>query len=136
MTRKVRSLRDTVSSYESEETRAHNFAIGASVNDARSAFDSRATIFRWTCTSGAKLLLQFWHAKTPMFTYPREWFPWPIEFALGFPRCPYGGVSIGVWSNCCALVIALVGELVSYMASSFGTKTKQPQKVPVEAKSK
>lgn len=92
-------------------------------------------MFRWACTSGVKFLLQFWHAKTPIYTYPREWFPWPIEFILGFPRCPYGGVSINIWSNSCALVIALVGELVAY-ASRYvqEIRSRQPQKVAMEAK--
>jgi tail-anchored protein insertion receptor len=112
-----------------------DFEAAANVSAARSNFDSKATMFRWTCTSGVKFALQFWHAKTPIFTYPREWLPWPIEFALGFPRCPYGGVSINIWSNSCALVIALVGELVAYNARYVQEiRSRQPQKVAMEAK--
>lgn len=90
-------------------------------------------MFRWTCTSGVKVALQFWHAKTPVYTYPREWFPWPVEFALGFPRCPYGGVSINIWSNSCAVVIALVGGLVAH---TWQTVRGSPEKakIPMEAK--
>ncbi|KIY00574.1 uncharacterized protein Z520_03237 [Fonsecaea multimorphosa CBS 102226] len=90
----------------------------ASISSSRTAFDSTATAIRWTCTSGLRLALQFWHAKTPVFTYPRGWFPWYIEFLLGFPRCPYGGVSINVWSTACATVIALVGDVVVYLIQS------------------
>ncbi|KPI42920.1 Protein GET1 [Cyphellophora attinorum] len=99
----------------------------AAVGNARTSFDSKATMFRWTCTSGVKFALQFWHAKSPIYTYPREWFPWPIEFALGFPRCPYGGVSINVWSNSCGIVIALVGDVIM----SVMQKSAQPQKEKV-----
>lgn len=108
---------------------------GAAVTTARSNFDSKATIFRWTCTSGVKFALQFWHAKTPVYTYPRQWLPWPVEFALGFPRCPYGGVSINVWSNSCAIVFALIGELVTYAGRYVQEiRSRQPQKIAMGAK--
>lgn len=94
-------------------------------------------MIRWTSTSGIKLALQFWHSKTPIFTYPRGWFPWQVEWVLGFPRCPYGGVSIGVWSNCCSIVIALVGELVMYaMRYVQEIRSRQPTKIAMEAKTK
>jgi hypothetical protein len=86
----------------------------AAVSSSRASFDTKATAIRWTCTSGLRFGLQFWHAKTPVFTYPRGWFPWYVEWLLGFPRCPYGGVSINVWSTACATVIALVGDVVVY----------------------
>ena len=92
-------------------------------------------MFRWVCTSGVKFLLQFWNAKTPIYEYPREWLPWPVEFILGFPRCPYGGVSINIWSNSCAVVIALVGELVAYAVQYVQEiRSRPPAKVPVGAK--
>ncbi|RMZ86423.1 hypothetical protein DV736_g6351, partial [Chaetothyriales sp. CBS 134916] len=107
----------------------------AALSASRSSFDIKATAIRWTCTRGLQIALQFWHTKTPIFTYPRGWFPWQIEWILGFPRCPYGGVSINVWSNTCSVVIALVGELVGYalkyvqeVRSRRPQKTKQPQK--------
>lgn len=71
-------------------------------------------------TSGMQMFLQFWHAKTPVFTYPREWLPWPVEWILGFPRCPYGAVSINVWSMTCGTVIALIGNEL------LGIAQKQP----------
>ncbi|KAJ9606965.1 GET complex subunit get1 [Cladophialophora chaetospira] len=100
----------------------------AAVSSTRSSFDTKATALRWTCTSGLRFALQFWHAKTPVFTYPRGWFPWYVEWLLGFPRCPYGGVSINVWSTACATVIALVGEVVLYLlvlTRTGGLKEKQ-----------
>ncbi|KIW66564.1 hypothetical protein PV04_05886 [Phialophora macrospora] len=87
----------------------------AAVSSSRASFDTKATVIRWTCTSGLRFALQFWHAKTPVFTYPRGWFPWYVEWLLGFPRCPYGGVSINVWSTACGTVIALVGDVVVYL---------------------
>ncbi|EXJ58099.1 hypothetical protein A1O7_05523 [Cladophialophora yegresii CBS 114405] len=108
----------------------------AAVSSARASFDTKATAIRWTCTSGLRFGLQFWHAKTPVFTYPRGWFPWYVEWLLGFPRCPYGGVSINVWSTACATVIALVGDVVVYLAQYVlrsnigGQKAKQRQKGP------
>jgi len=113
------------------------------VSSSRSSFDMKATAIRWTCTSGLRFGLQFWHAKTPVFTYPRGWFPWPIEWLLGFPRCPYGGVSINVWSMACGAVIALVGDLVIYAVqlvlvrmrgSGEGEKGREKQKVGLEEK--
>ncbi|EXJ90548.1 hypothetical protein A1O1_03651 [Capronia coronata CBS 617.96] len=109
----------------------------AAVSSSRASFDTKATAIRWTCTSGLRFALQFWHAKTPVFTYPRGWFPWYIEWVLGFPRCPYGGVSINVWSVACGTVIALVWEVAVYMVQYVrGTKMgagveKQKARVPV-----
>ncbi|OCT51054.1 Protein get1 [Cladophialophora carrionii] len=108
----------------------------AAVSSARASFDTKATAIRWTCTSGLRFGLQFWHAKTPVFTYPRGWFPWYVEWLLGFPRCPYGGVSINVWSTACATVIALVGDVVVYLvqyvlqSNTGGQKAKTKQKGP------
>ncbi len=67
-----------------------------------------------------QMLLQFWHAKTPVFTYPRGWLPWPVEWILAFPRCPYGAVSINVWSMTCGTVVAMVGNEL------LGIARKQP----------
>jgi len=119
------------------------------VSSSRSSFDTKATAIRWTCTSGLRFALQFWHAKTPVFTYPRGWFPWFIEWLLGFPRCPYGGVSINVWSAACGTVIALVGDVVVYSVQYVlsvrrgggavgvgGQKTKEKQKVGMEEKTR
>lgn len=80
--------------------------------------------------------MQFWHAKTAVFTYPRAWFPWPVEWILGFPRCPYGGVSINVWSTACATVIALVSEFIFYIIQSVWGTDQIPadkQKVKMSA---
>lgn len=106
--------------------------IAAAVSSSRASFDTKATAVRWTCTSGLRLALQFWHAKTPVFTYPRGWFPWYVEWLLGFPRCPYGGVSINVWSTACATVIALVWDVVTYILQYFQQiRGRQKQKAPI-----
>ncbi|EXJ81004.1 hypothetical protein A1O3_07292 [Capronia epimyces CBS 606.96] len=106
----------------------------AAVSSARTSFDTKATAIRWTCTSGLRFALQFWHAKTPVFTYPRGWFPWYIEWLLGFPRCPYGGVSINVWTVACATVIALVWDVAVYIIQyARGIQVAEKQKVRVPA---
>lgn len=96
--------------------REHDKAMAAhdqkasDVSAHRNSFDTKANAARWVMTSGMQMFLQFWHAKTPVFTYPRGWLPWPVEWILGFPRCPYGAVSINVWSMTCGTVIALIGN--------------------------
>lgn len=90
---------------------------------------------RWTLTSGLQTLLQFWHAKTPIYTYPRGWMPWPVEWILAFPRCPYGGVSINVWSMVCASVVYLVGGALLELVGGRQVaeeKTKQKVALPAE----
>lgn len=93
---------------------------------------------RWISTSGLRLAIQFWHSKTPVYTYPRGWLPWYVEWILGFPRCPSGGVSINIWSAACGTVIALVGDLLSYIVTSVqglrGKQKGQPMKVNAEKK--
>ncbi|KAI1618646.1 CHD5-like protein-domain-containing protein [Exophiala viscosa] len=109
----------------------------ASVSSSRSSFDTKASAIRWTCTSGLRLFLQFWHAKTPVFTYPRGWFPWYVEYVLGFPRCPYGGVSINVWSMACGTAIALMGDVViyamQYVQEMRGIPQKEKKAMPMPA---
>ena len=101
-------------------------SIAAAVSSTRSSFDTKATGIRWTSTTGLRFGLQFWHAKTPIFTFPRGWVPWYVEWAMAFPRCPSGGVSINVWSAACATVISLVGDSVIYAVQSTSkTSTKQ-----------
>lgn len=89
-------------------------------------------------TTGFQTLLQFWHAKTPIFTYPRGWLPWPVEWILGFPRCPYGGVSINIWSMVCGSVVALVGGalLESLGQGQQATQEKVKQKVAMAGEKK
>lgn len=121
-------------------------SLASNVTSSRSSFDTKAGIIRWLSTSGLRFAIQFWHAKTPVFTYPRGWFPWYIEWILGFPRCPYGGVSINVWSTACGTAIALVSDLIVYVVlfvrdsssrsatpAVAGVKQKQKVKVPVPA---
>jgi hypothetical protein len=114
----------------------------AAVSSFRASFDTKATAIRWLCTSGLRFGLQFWHAKTPVFTYPRGWFPWYIEWLLGFPRCPYGGVSINVWSMACGTVIALVWDVTIYAIQYVqemkggGQTVKRPIPIPGMEKSK
>jgi len=99
----------------------------ASVSSSRSSFDTKATAVRWTCTSGLRFALQFWHAKTPVFTYPRGWFPYPIEYLLACPRAPVGGVSVNVWSVACATVIALSWDTLVYTVQYLIALTGGPQ---------
>jgi tail-anchored protein insertion receptor len=99
----------------------------AAVSSTRSSFNTKASAVRWTSTTGLRFGLQFWHAKTPIFTYPRGWVPWYVEWAMAFPRCPSGGVSINVWSAACATVISLVGDSVIYAVQST-SKTSSKQK--------
>ena len=80
-----------------------------------------------------KMFLQFWHAKTPVFTYPQGWLPWPVEWLLAFPRVTYGAVSINVWSMACGTVIALVGDTLLAMATQTQSSTAAKQKVTMEA---
>jgi tail-anchored protein insertion receptor len=110
----------------------------AAASSSRASFDTKATALRWTLTSGLRLAIQFYHAKTPVFTYPRGWFPWYIEWLLGFPRCPYGGVSVNVWSTACAGVIAIAGEVVAWIVGMGLQKqnARQKEKVPVGEKSR
>jgi len=80
------------------------------------------------------MFLQFWHAKTPVFTYPRGWLPWPVEWILAFPRCQYGAVSINVWSMATGTVIAMVGnELLKVVQGPVAVEGKQKVAVGVGA---
>jgi tail-anchored protein insertion receptor len=119
MTRKVRRpakslTRGVLQSYKQASTKFQTnwFFVAATVSSARSTFDSRATMVRWILTSGVRLFLQFWHSKTPVFTFPRGWVPWYVEWTLAFPRAPSGSVSINVWSAACAAVLKVLGDLV------------------------
>jgi tail-anchored protein insertion receptor len=147
MTRKVRRRADCARNYAGWEQwtliPGRFTSTAAAVNSSRASFDTKATAIRWTCTTGLRFALQFWHAKTPVFTYPRGWFPWYIEWLLGFPRCPYGGVSVNVWSAACGTVIALMSHLIIYLVQYMvqlrgegaqAQKVKAKQKVGMEGK--
>lgn len=108
----------------------------AAVSSTRSGFDTKATVIRWTSTTGLRFGLQFWHAKTPIFTYPRGWVPWYVEWAMAFPRCPSGGVSINVWSAACATVISLVGDSVIYAVQSTSKTSSKQKGEPVKMAAK
>ena len=103
--------------------------VASDVSAHRQSFDQKANIARWILTSGMKMFLQFWHAKTPVFTYPQGWLPWLVEWLLAFPRVPYGAVSINVWSMACGTVIALVGDAILAMATQKQSATAAKQKV-------
>lgn len=67
-----------------------------------------------------------------MFEVPKGWFPWYVEWVLGFPRCPYGGVSINMWSTCCGIVIALVADgVVGFVSRNEVELQKGKEKVKV-----
>ena len=91
-------------------------------------------MLRWTLTSGLQMFLQFWHSRTPVFTYPLGWLPWPVEWLLAFPRCPYGAVSINIWSMVCGTVIALCGDAI--LGGMKVQNKPEKQKIPVPAEMK
>ncbi len=103
----------------------------AAVSAAKSSFDVTANTTRWVATNGVRLFLQFWHSKTPIFGYPRGWVPWYVEWILGFPRAPYGTVSIQVWAAACATVVSLVGDLVPYAIQSTGRQGVKKKEEPI-----
>lgn len=87
----------------------------------------KANTARWVSTSGLRLAIQFWHSKTPVFTYPRGWVPWYVEWILSFPRCPRGGVSVNIWSAACGTAVAIVGDTIIYVVKN-GPGTEDTQK--------
>jgi tail-anchored protein insertion receptor len=96
-------------------------------------------MIRWILTSGVRLFLQFWHSKTPVFTFPRGWVPWYVEWTLAFPRAPSGSVSINVWSAACAAVLKVLGDLAGHlfaiMQDQTGVKRKgEAMKVGADGK--
>ena len=101
----------------------------AAVTSSKSSFETRATMTRWVSTSGLRFAIQFWHSKTPVFTYPQGWVPWYVEWTLGFPRCPRGGVSINIWSAACAAAITLVSDVLISLVSSMPS-VQRKQKAP------
>jgi hypothetical protein len=96
----------------------------------------RANVARWVLTSGVRLFLQFWHAKTAVFRFPRGWVPWYVEWTLAFPRAPSGGVSVNVWGAACAAVLTLLGDLLAFLVAVVRGQAparKQPTKVAAAA---
>ena len=95
---------------------------------------------RWILTSGVRLALQFWHAKTPVFTFPRGWVPWYVEWTLAFPRAPSGSVSINVWSGACAAAFKVLGDSIGYLVlvvqgqEAVRGKKGEPMKVSADGK--
>ena len=65
--------------------------------------------------------------------------PWYVEWVLGFPRAPYGSVSVQVWGASCAVVVALVGDTVGWALASIlarqqvGGKRNTKTAMPVKA---
>ena len=98
----------------------------AQIQAFRSQFDTVVGGGRWVFTTGMQTLIQFWHAKTPVFEYPRGWLPWYVEWVLGFPRAPYGGVSVNVWAAACRAVVTMGGDAIT--AVVVGMLEKQQQK--------
>ena len=94
----------------------------------RSRFDTITNTARWLLTSGLQFFLQFWHSKNPVFTYPRGWLPWQVEWVLGFPRAPYGSVSVNVWGAVCGVVVTLVGDTIGSVISATTSKQQQAGK--------
>ncbi|KKY25527.1 putative chd5 domain-containing protein [Phaeomoniella chlamydospora] len=96
------------------------------IQSHRSTFDKYASSARWVATAGLLTFLQFWNSKTPVFTYPRGWLPWYVEWILGFPRAPYGSVSVQVWGSACAVVVEIIGTSISAILIK-GLATRQEQ---------
>ena len=96
-----------------------SYSTAEIVKSTRASFDSRANIARWGATSGLRFFLQFWHSTTPIFTIPKGWVPWYVEWTLAFPRAPSGSISINVWSAACATVFALLSDMAAYALLQF-----------------
>lgn len=100
---------------------------------------------RWLSTTGLKMFLQFWYAKSPIFDLPNDWFPWQMEWLLAFPRAPRGTVSIQIWGGACSAVVSLVGDAIGAViahlvsrrsadAVKAGTTTRNQEKEkPIKA---
>ena len=86
--------------------RADGVVTEESIAASRTAFQTRATGIRWFLTTGLRLALQFWFAKSAMFWLPAGAVPPAVEWVLAFPKAPRGGVSIQVW-------VFAVGQMVS-----------------------
>lgn len=82
----------------------------------KASFDKKVRTVRWLSTNGLKIVLQFYYTKSPMFTLPGGWLPYPVEWILCFPKAPVGTVSIQVWNNLCAAAIAVFAEILGGLA--------------------
>lgn len=120
MIRRLRSMRRRVRSLFYDFTSlppniSNNWlprSLASSLKSFRNTFSQVVTVLRFLGTNGLRFLLQFWFAKQPMFWLPRGWVPGFVEWALAFPRAPWGSVSVQVWGIACATVVQLVGEAV------------------------
>ncbi|KAJ5907925.1 CHD5-like protein [Penicillium taxi] len=99
--------------------------MNKTVSGHKSSFDWAVKGVRWLSTTGLKVFLQFWYSKQPVFALPEDWFPYYVAWILSFPRAPQGSVSIQVWSNVCATVIALVGDFVGSLIVQITGEKKE-----------
>ncbi|KAF2736432.1 CHD5-domain-containing protein [Polyplosphaeria fusca] len=101
-----------------------------SVRSHQTKFFSTLSTVRWVTTSGARLSLQFWYSKKPMFWLPQGWVPVYVEWLLSFPRAPKGSISINIWDIACASMIALISEALTavyVLMTKKAPPTAQPQ---------
>ncbi|ORY11167.1 CHD5-like protein-domain-containing protein [Clohesyomyces aquaticus] len=96
--------------------------IDNSLKTHQTTFFSTISTLRWLGTNGLRLVLQFWHSKSPMFWVPAGWVPGYVEWILSFPRAPMGSVSINIWGIACASMIELVSEAIT---ATYVLVTKQ-----------
>ncbi|KAI5289540.1 GET complex subunit get1 [Ascosphaera aggregata] len=89
-------------------------------------FDLVFGTIRWLLTSGLKIFILFWYSKTPAFTLPLRWFPYPIEWLLAFPRAPTGTVSVNVWSSVCSTVVCQIGGAIIGLSTIHTAPAKGP----------
>lgn len=108
------------------------FTTANAVKAAKASFDTFAGGIRFLMTTGLRFFLQFWYSKTPMFALPQGWAPYPVEWVLSFPRAQLGTVSIQVWGTACAVVVALLGDAITYVVVASASKT-QTKKEKVKA---
>lgn len=96
--------------YEKQEKTYNTDAAALAAHKAR--VDAGVGRARWAATTGLRLALSFWYARSAMFWLPVGMVPGVLEALLALPRAPRGSVSIQVWGTACASVLAMVGEVV------------------------
>lgn len=104
----------------------------------KAAFESRTTWVRWILTTGLRLGLQVWYAKTAMFWVPAGWLPGYVEWVLAFPKAPRGSVSIQVWVFAVGQVVSVLLEVVQgllkYRAQQALAAKAKTAEVPMEGR--
>ncbi|KAI5784702.1 CHD5-like protein-domain-containing protein [Geopyxis carbonaria] len=107
--------------------------LQAGVQGMRSGFDAKASMARWTLTTGLRFFLQFWYSKQAIFWLPEGWVPWYVEWGLSFPRAPMGSVSIQVWTFAVGQAMTILFAVGAWaMESLLAAKHSQAEPVPMQ----